>query len=244
MSRSNPSAERQPHPAELWLEWRGSAGSFRYYDKEKEENRIVTLPFKFIVLDQLSTIRGYSKRAKQGIFANEIRDTRAERLSVRFYNGNTIADGFYGEIKDRVLVNGGHFVCNCYIAYKDGSGLKLGAIQFQGCSLGPWFEFVKVNREALLKQAVIVKDTKRNDTGEIKFIEPIFSLADVSPESDEKAKALDIKLQEYLKGYFSRTRTEQVVPPKTGEQPAAPSDERPVSEPEGGLPPESDDVPF
>src|ERR1700676_4454529 len=186
MSRSNPNADRNPNPAERFFEWKGKAGILKYWDKEKEENVTVKLPFTCIVLDQLSTIKGYNKRLKTGIYANEVRDLRSSRLVVKFFKGEKIAEGFYAEIKDRVTSKsvGGTFVSSVYIAYRDGDKFKLGNLQLSGCALTPWFQFVKQNRKAINERAVIIAQDGINDQGEIHFYPPIFGLKDVSPETN------------------------------------------------------------
>jgi hypothetical protein len=244
MSRSNPSADKQQSPVQRWLEWKGSKGHFEFYDKVKKESFSIKPPFVFIVLDQTATIRGYNKRMKIGIYSNEVRDTRAETLVVKFFNGETIAEGFYTAIKEKAIAASGHFVTNCYVAFKDGNELKLGCIQFQGCSLGPWFEFVKNNREEIYKKAVCVKAGKLETSGSVQFYPPVFSINDLSAESDSKAKEVDAKLQEFLKGYFGRTRAEQVSsqPAQEAGGNAPDNDEPPLGEPQDGVP--ESGVPF
>jgi hypothetical protein len=252
MSRSNPNADRIPNPAERFFEWKGGdGGHLQYYDKDKKENITVKTPFTFIVLDQLATIRGYNKPMKTGLYANEVRDTRAERLVVKYFTGGKVAEGFYAEIKDEIKAAHGHFVSNVYVAFKDGKALKLGAIQFQGCSLSPWFDFVKENRSELYKQSVTINKGKLNDEGKIEFTPPVYSLKAVSPETDEAAKVLDAQLQEFLKGYFSRTVAEKTESPasetggaseRIGGGRGAAAAAEPV---EGDEPPvDDDDVPF
>ena len=59
MSRSNPTDFN--NPSQKNFEWNGESGGFRYFDKslgEKGERVQVDLPFRFLVLDCLSTILG------------------------------------------------------------------------------------------------------------------------------------------------------------------------------------------
>lgn len=241
MSRSNPTSNNTPNPAGRIFEWKGSKGKFVYYDREKEENVTCSLPFVFLVLDQLATIRGYSKKSG-GLYSNEVRDTRSEPLIVKFFKGGKIAEGFYADIKDRVNANSGHYTTKCYIAYKDEGKLKLGAIMFGGCALGPWIEFCKENRKNIQEKAVAVKESKNDCTGSIEFNSPVFSVMDITPESDAAAKALDVELQAFLKIYFGTPRTQQVEhkEPAAGEEPHDhPPEGNYEPEPEDGV-----DVPF
>jgi hypothetical protein len=132
MSRSNPT-DGIRNPATRWFEFAsGVDGGFvRYYDKDAEKQ--VPLgdaenggTFTFILLDELATVKGWHDASESGIFANEIRDTRQDTLVVKSFKGGELASGLYASIKDRIVAVGGHYVASCYIAYKDGGGLRLG----------------------------------------------------------------------------------------------------------------------
>ena len=244
MSRTNPNADRVPNPAECVFEWKGGdGGHLQYYDKDKKENVDVKTPFSFIVLDQLATIGGYNKKLKTGLYANEVRDTRAERLVVKYFAGDKVAEGFYADIKDTVVAKSGHFVAKVYIAFKDGDGLKIGAIRFQGCSLGPWFEFTKANSKAIYEQGITIAKGALNEEGQIPFTPCVFALKPVSPETDTAAGKLQEELKEYLKVYFSRNvaaKTEQPEQASAGDE----LPENPPEEQQAEQPTDSDDVPF
>jgi hypothetical protein len=253
MSRSNPTAGLNPNPAERFYEWRGSTGNFAYYDKEKKIKVDVPLPFTFLMLDHLSTIKGFNKQ-HGGIYSNEIRDTRNEPFVVKFFKGGTIAEGFYGAIKDKIVAQDGHFVDNVYIAFQEAGQFKIGAIQMQGCALGPWFEFHKLNKKDLDNKAVTVNTTELDKTGRVEFHKPVFTLKEIRPETHAAALDLDKKLQVYLEGYFKRSRLDQATAPKPeaapdpendGYEAPAPTAASPKPKPEPKpLPVESDDVPF
>lgn len=232
MSRSNPT-DNSPNPSTRWFEWRGGEGQLCWYDKEKKERVVMPDGFVFLLLDHLSTVKGYNKKAKSGIYANEVRDTRKETLTVKFFSGDTIAEGFWQSIKEKVSYAKGKFAVSCYIAFRDGDSLKIGNIMFSGCSLGPWFEFYAEHRKECDSQSVVIRAGEKDTSGTVDFIPPKFSLKPVSPETDEQAKALDTELQTWLKGYFSRKRTEQV-------------DESITTEPEPpfATEPDDDSVPF
>lgn len=224
MSRSNP-VENNPHPCQMWLEWKGGPGQLSYWDKNKGDNGervmldVVKKPMAFIYLDQTSTAKGYSKPLKVGLYANEVRDTRVEPLTVRFHgNKQVVASGLWNDIKDTVTSkrNGGGFAKNVYVAYKDGGALKVGCIQMSGCSLGPWFEFFDKHRKEIESKGVRITAGEKDDSGGVEFIPPSFSICEISPESDMAAKKLDVELQAFLKDYFARTAAPA---PKAGEQP-------------------------
>lgn len=212
MSRSNPQAERAPNPASpYFFEWGGGEGILRRYDKKLEKNVAVPLPFGFLVLDELSTITGFNKRAKTGLYANEVRDVTANPLVVKIHGQGIIANGLYAAIKEEVKRNGGHFACSTYIAFretKDGP-LRIGNIRMTTSSLMPWIEFRKASGEDLFKKAVKMTRGDQQTTGANDYYEPNFKLVDCSKESSEEAVALDRTLQKFLAEYLIRNKAQE-----------------------------------
>jgi len=179
-----------------------------YYDKEKKERITVKLPFKFLVLDQLSTVSGYNSKLKTGIFANEVKDQDGI-LTVKMFNGEDVAKGTWSAIKDTVTSKriGGSFAKSIYIAFKGDDGkLTIGNIKASGCALSPWFEFTSKVKKDVEKKAVILTQGEVNKEG-IEFTPPEFSLCETTQETDDAAKALDVTLQEFLLTYLFRQGT-------------------------------------
>jgi hypothetical protein len=244
MSRSNPTAAGLPNPSTRFFEWSGGEGKLGYYDKEKKEMIEVKTPFRFLFLDQMATVKGYNKKRKTGLYANEVRDTKLEPLRVKFFEGKEdVATGLWVDIKDKVVASSGGFCANVYIAYKDGNELKIGSIAMKGCSLGPWFDFQKKFRKEMHEKSIIIKPGKMNDEGAIEFTPPIFEVGDITPETDARAKELDAELQKYFDSYFSRTTTTQRAEAKAETKP---SEEPEMVDTETGLVEPDDDssVPF
>ena len=265
MSRSNPTAEN-PHPCQLWLEWKGGEGHLSFWDKNRGENGervaidVSKKPFRCIVLDRTATVRGYSKPRKSGLYANEVRDTRGEALTVRFFDGKEIiASGLWANIKDTVTSkrNGGGFAVNLYMAYKEGNDLRIGAFQIGGCALGPWFEFEKKNRKAILEKGLVIGRGNPEESGGVDFVPPTFGICEVSPETDLQAKKLDVELQAFLTEYFSRaavpvahastpTPTMPHLPAGEAPHPAAaePTPDAYDAQPEAPPEPDEEEIPF
>jgi hypothetical protein len=245
MSRSNPTVNN-PNPSERWFEWKGADGKLVHFDKESKENVDVKLPFSFLVLDQLSMVVGYNKKLKTGIHSNEVRDVRVDPLSVKFFKGETIAEGLWSNIKEKVNYKQGAFAISCYIAFKDGDAMKIGNIRFSGCALGPWIEFRNDNQEAINKKAIVMQVGKTDDSGAVTFTPPVFDSKDISEESNAKAIELDKKLQGFLEGYLKRTHQqgtdklpgEEDYSQERPESEGTPTDREPVTEPD------EDSIPF
>lgn len=210
MSRSNPTENVTPNPALRWFEWNGELGVVRYYDKEQKKNVDCGSDFKFLLLDQLGSVRGWHEPSQSGIYSNEVKDTRQDALLVRAFKGGTLAQGLYKEIKDRVNAVGGQFVANCYIGFKHEGALALGSMRFKGAALGAWMEFSKANRADLFKKAIRINGFTEDKKGRIVFRMPILSLVDTSAETNTAAESLDRTLQEFLQVYLGRNTQERV----------------------------------
>jgi len=241
MSRSE--VPVNPNPAKMFFKFAGSKGKFQYYDKEKKENIAVPLPFRFIVLDTLSTIGGYSKELESGFWSNEVRNTSEEPLVVRYTKG-IFAEGLYQEgVKDKIKAQGGKFVQSVYVGYKDASKkLIIANVQMIGSSLSEWIKFTTEHRKAIMDGVVVVKKTKEETNGANSYQVPVFEMGKITEKTNEEAKALDVELQQFFNGYF-KTPTVTEVPQYTGAPDGfnytAPTPDAPATEPI-----EEDDLPF
>lgn len=245
MSRSNPT-DNSPNPSTRWFEWNGEAGTIRYYDKDKKKNIDVALPFTFLLLDELGSVRGWHESSQSGIYANEVRDTRQDVLVVKAFKGGTLATGLYKDIKDRVNTAGGGFVSNCYIAFKsNGHGLVLGSVRFKGAALGAWMEFRKANRAELWEKAVEITGYTEGKKGRVIFRVPTFGLKAASADTQRIAVDLDKALQAFLDGYLKRTKHDQVAAVGATPSQAPPHDDEPPFEDHEPISaPDDDDIPF
>jgi len=213
------------NPCTRWFQWSGSEGTLSYYDKEKKENIPVTLPFRFMWLTSLHTVKGYVE-GKGGVYANEVVDLSKQSLNVRI-NKESIALGLWKDIKDTTKANGGKYAQSTYIAYKDESGeLKIGNIMFVGSSLAGgkhlidkktkaeieldgWMTFFSSRKSEISKGAVEISLEERECTkGATKYRIPKFKIIALDPKTNESAMTLDRQLQEYLTAYLSKTQSE------------------------------------
>lgn len=192
------------------MEWDGSNGNLRYYDKQKEENIAVEDGFTFLLLDQLATVKGWHDASDSGIFSNEVRDTKAETLVVKAFKSNSIlAEGFYSDIRDRVAAIGGNYVANCYVAFRDAGELKIGSVQFKGAALNAWVDFRKEHKNDIYAKAIQIRGYKEGKKGKITFRVPVFYLKDITQETNDSATNLDRELQSYLATYFKKPKVSQ-----------------------------------
>lgn len=231
MSRSNPT-EGARNPSTRWFEWSGGAdgGYVRWYDKEKKEHVKVDSPFVFLLLDELSTVKGWHEPSESAIYANEVRDLRQEVLVVRSFEGGELASGLYTGIRDRVAAIGAHYCTSIYLAYKEVDGLKLGNLSLKGAALSAWMDFkrnAQTKKDASGKSvksyfvdAVKIGSYEQAKKGGTTYRVPVFSFAPVSEATNQQAVALDMELQAFLSDYFKRPKAEAAKPaensPATG----------------------------
>lgn len=197
MSRRFPN--QMSNPVRRYFSWKGGkdAGHVVYYDKDQQKEVIVPLPFVFMPLDMLSCITGFNKQAEESIYSNEVRNTQKEILNVRMGH-QTIAQGKYQDIKDTVVARGGKFTSSVYIAYKNDSGnLEIGNIKFKGSSLSPWIDLQNGNVD-LSEKAVVIADSKLDNSGSIAFQYPVFKTKEISQQTDEQADSLYDEISTYL----------------------------------------------
>jgi hypothetical protein len=213
MSRSNPS-QNDPNPATRFFEWQGEQGVVRHYDKDAKQNVVHPLPFTFLLLDELASVRGWHNASNSGIYSNEVRDTRTDIMVVKAFKGGTLAEGLYKDIKDRINTQGGQFHANCYLAYRaEPVGmLSIGSLKFKGAALRAWMEFRKAHRGDLYKRATNITGYDEGKNGRIIFRVPTFELKDVSPATDAAAVELDAILQQWLTGYLGRRTSDKAEP--------------------------------
>lgn len=219
MSRSN-NTEIQ-NPASKFIEWKGGKGILRYFDKsrgEKGEDVIIPLPFTFLVLDRLSTIKGFSDSDQSGFWSNEVRDLKKEPFTVRTKKG-VVHTGLYSTMAP-VLNMGACYSQSIYAAVKGADGkLEIVNIQMNGCAIGPWIELLK--GKDIYKYAVtIASRSDEKKKGQTVYYEPVFKLnSQIAEETEKQAIELDKQLQEYLAAYFKRTSSQIVE--STADQAAA-----------------------
>lgn len=183
----------------------GQKGVFSYYDKEKQDNIELNLPFTFIVLDTLNTIKGFCKPKGSGFWSNEVRDTTKDKMTLRDKDG-IVAEGLYRDIIMLRESKGAKYSQSVYIAFFEGKDLVIGNIQIMGASLNAWIDFRKDHE--VMKGAITVKDSKEETNGDNTYQVPIFEVKELSDETNSKAIELDKELQDYLSKYFNAPKEE------------------------------------
>lgn len=204
-------ATPQTNPATKFLDWKSNDKSFEYYDKEAQKKVQVPLPFKFLVLDELHTIKGWNDASSSSIFSNEVKYISKEPMTVKPFKGNEIAKGLYKDIKDKVVAAGGHYTKSIYIMLESG---ELANLQLKGSAVQKWGDFTQKTRNRLADEWITVSKALEGKKGAVKFFTPEFGFAK-SLSSEESIQADDCYnvLENYLKSYL--TKVEQVLVEET-----------------------------
>jgi hypothetical protein len=196
MSLSNP---KLTNPCSKFIEFKGDTGTFQYYDKQQEKNIEVPLPLRFIYLDELNSVTGFSDQWKNGVYSNEVHNLNTQILNVKVFKSPVKITGKYKDIKAEIISLGGKFMKSIYIALlnEDGS-LELANLKLKGSGFGGWLE-KKFNPEH--SPAIQVTETREDKKGAVKFHIPVFNNFEITADILKEAVSLDKTLQGYLKEY-------------------------------------------
>ena len=227
MSLSKPKLQ---NPCEKWIRFKGSTGTFGYWDKEQEEEVELSLPLKFIVLDELIKVSGYNKQSNSGIFSNEVRSTRDEELHVRTFKGVDELRGYYCDIKDSIKSLGGKFTKSIYAALITDDGLEMVNFEMRGAAFSEWLKWSK--RKMFDQLIVTITGSKEGSNGGIVYKMPVFGTMFMDKQLLEKALDMDRELQNYLAKREDDKADDDVVTVHAEDDILKPrEDDKPVMEP-------------
>lgn len=208
-NRRSAFATPQSNPATKFIDWKSNDKCFNYYDKEAQKNVEIPLPFKFLVLDELHTIKGWNDASSSNIYSNEVKFISKEVMTVKPFKGNEIAKGYYKDIKDKVVAAGGHYTKSIYVMLEDGS---LANISLKGSGVQKWGDFTQKTRNRLADEWVTVAKAEDGKKGAVKFSTPSFSFANsISEEEANMADEAFNILESYLKTYLAKADIDVVL---------------------------------
>lgn len=199
-NRRSAFATPQSNPATKFIDWKSNDKCFSYYDKEEQKNVSIPLPFKFLVLDELHTIKGWNDANSSAIYSNEVKFISKEVMNVKPFKGNEIAKGLYKDIKEKIVSAGGHYVKSVYIMLEDGT---LANLQLKGSAVQKWGEFTQKTRNRLPDEWVQVATALEGKKGAVKFNTPEFTFfKSLSEDEANLADEAFNTLETYLKAYL------------------------------------------
>jgi hypothetical protein len=200
MSRSNPNTRTTI--VHKRFEWSGDKGVIKHYNAATKSTEEVKFPFTFLVLDELNTVGGYSDADRSGYWANDVRSTKKDILTVRTKKGEQFS-GTYDELKNKMgQFPGIKYAKHIYIAYKDSGELVIGALKLLGAGVSAWIDFTKDLEKGELesKAVVVIGKSELLKKGKTEYYKPLFQLTTVSEETNTDAIELDKQLQAWLNG--------------------------------------------
>lgn len=193
-------AQPQSNPATKFIDWKSNEKCFSYYDKEEAKNVLIPLPFTFLVLDELHTIKGWNDATSSNIYSNEVKFISKEVMTVKPFKGNEIAKGIYKDIKEKIVAAGGHYTKSIYIMLEDGT---LANIQLKGSAVQKWGDFSQKTKSRFADEWVTVANVEEGKKGAVKFTTPLFSFAkSLTDKECDLADTAFNTLESYLKAYL------------------------------------------
>ena len=193
-------AQPQSNPASKFIDWKSNEKCFSYYEKEEAKNVLIPLPFTFLVLDELHTIKGWNDATSSSIYSNEVKFISKEVMTVKPFKGNEIAKGIYKDIKEKIVAAGGHYTKSIYIMLEDGT---LANIQLKGSAVQKWGDFSQKTKNRFADEWVTVANVEEGKKGSVKFTTPLFSFQkSLTAEESNLADTAFNTLETYLKAYL------------------------------------------
>jgi hypothetical protein len=193
-------AQPQSNPATKFIDWKSNEKCFSYYDKEEAKNVLIPLPFTFLVLDELHTIKGWNDATSSSIYSNEVKFISKEVMTVKPFKGNEIAKGIYKDIKEKIVAAGGHYTKSIYIMLEDGT---LANIQLKGSAVQKWGDFSQKTKSRFADEWVTVANVEEGKKGAVKFTTPLFSFQkSLTADECNLADTAFNTLETYLKAYL------------------------------------------
>lgn len=215
MSRSNPVLQ---NPCKKFIDFKADQGKLVYYDRDEEKNIELPMPVYFVVLDELSTVTGFSKKYESGIYANEVHRVADEILRVKTFKGGAYIAGLYKDIKDNIVALGGKYTKSIYAMLLGGEEPELVNFQFKGAAFSAWID-KRVNTD---NQVVGITGTYDEKNGATTFKVPVFEGFKLEKDVNDAAILMDTALQSYLKEYKAQQGEKETVAETAPSEPAQP----------------------
>ena len=198
--------EGSSNPATKFLQWKSNDKCFAYYDKAKEENVKVELPFKFQFLEHFHTIKGWNDASESGIYSNEVKFISKEPLTVKAFKGGTIAEGLYSDVRGQIRDAGGKYHRSVYVVDDKGNIINL---QLKGAVVSAYSDFCNENEATKFESHWIeINDVENKKKGATKYSVPVFTIGERF-NKDEMALA-DLKYKD-VANYFDKYTAEVEV---------------------------------
>jgi len=207
-NRKQAFSQPQTNPSTKFIEWKSNDKCFSFYDRETSANVSIQLPFKFLVLDELHTVKGWNDASSSQINSNEVKFISRDEMVVKPFKGNEIAKGLYKDIKERIKAAGGHYVKSVYCMLEDGS---IANLQLKGAACQSYGDFTAKTRSRLTDEWVVVAKAIDGKKGAVKYTTPGFEFDKSLSESEaDLADEAFNTLEAYLKTYLTKAQVNEI----------------------------------
>lgn len=202
MSRKSEFTSSYEKPATMYLEWSSNDKCFKYWNNDDKENVLVQLPFTFLVLKEMHTVKGWHDKSQSGIYSNEIKNISTEPIEVKSFKGGLLAKGIYKEIKEIINNVGGNYVKSIYAMTKDGEIIN---IALKGAAVQEWGEAFNKGRSRMADEWITVSGADDRKKGSVKYSVPIFAFdKSLSSKENDLADSAYDKLEASLSNRETR----------------------------------------
>jgi len=205
--------EGSTNPATKFLQWKSNDKCFAYWDKSKEQNIQIELPFKFQFLEHFHTIKGWNDASESGIYSNEVKFISKEPLKVRSFKGGDIAEGLYSEIRGSIRDAGGKYFRSVYVISEDGEIINL---QFKGAVVSAYSDFMAENENKIEGAWIEINKAEDKKKGATKYSVPIFEVGKAFSKSENTLA--DEKYLEVANYFDKYTKDVEVEETETQEE--------------------------
>jgi hypothetical protein len=202
MSRKSEFTSSYEKPAAMYLEWSSNDKCFKYWNNDDKENVLVQLPFTFLVLKEMHTVKGWHDKSQSGIYANEVKNISSEVIEVKSFKGGLLAKGIYKEIKEIINNVGGNYVKSIYAMTKDGEIIN---IALKGAAVQEWGEAFNKGRSRMADEWITVAAADDRKKGSVKYSVPLFAFdKSLSTKENDLADIAYNKLESSLSNRDTR----------------------------------------
>ena len=191
---------KSKNPAKKFLSWKSEEKKFGYYDKEKEENVLIDLPFKFVILEHYHTVKGWNDASESRIYSNEVFQIGNEELQVKSFKGGKIAEGLYKDNKPTIVAAGGHYARSIYAVTND---LEIINISLKGTGVSSYSDFINdIGDGNFDKNWIEVTEAKELKKGKVNYSIPVFKKSNAIKDRSKLLPFAE-ELQDYMIDYKS-----------------------------------------
>lgn len=205
--------EGTSNPATKFLQWKSNDKCFAYYDKNKGENVLINLPFKFQFLEHFHTVKGWNDASESGIYSNEVKFISKEELKVKSFKGGDIAEGLYSEIRGKIRDAGGKYFRSVYVINEEGEIINL---QFKGAVVSAYSDFMNEHENKVEGNWIVINEAEDKKKGATKYSVPIFEIGKAFTKSE--MQLADDKYKDIVNYFDKYTKDVEVEEPETVEE--------------------------